>query len=145
MYKLGQRAEFYNHKTFSSWIANCFLHSLLMYNTMKVIYTEAQMLGDGRVATTWLFGQTIYTIDLITITLKAALIVDTWVRFTFIAIFGSIGFWYIAFPAYCYVGPLGRISEELFGLVPPMFGSATVWLAMLIVPIITNMRDFVWK
>ncbi|KAJ3414832.1 hypothetical protein HDV05_005989 [Chytridiales sp. JEL 0842] len=145
MYRLGQRSEFYNHKTFWFWITNCFFHSLVMYYTMAWVHGEDTMLTNGQVANIWLFGQMVYTTDLITITWKAAMMADTWVRFTFFAIFGSIGLWLLAFPLYATVGPMIPISEELYGLVPPMFTSASFWFGILLVPILTNTRDFLWK
>ncbi|KAJ3402326.1 hypothetical protein HDU80_005192 [Chytriomyces hyalinus] len=145
MYRLGQRSEFYNNKAFWAWIANSFFHSLLMYKTMVWMYGEATMLPDGRIANNWLLGQMVYTVDLLTITWKAALIVDTWVRFTFMAIFGSIGLWLVAFPLWCVVGPMLGISTELYGLVPPTFSSAAFWFGILLIPVMANLRDFTWK
>jgi phospholipid-transporting ATPase len=145
MYRLGQRSEFYNHYTFWCWIINCFFHSLIMYYTMAWIYGEDTMLSNGQVANNWLLGQMAYTTDLITITWKAAMIADTWVRFTFFSIFGSIGLWFLAFPLYATLGPMIPISEELYGVVPPMFTSASFWFGILLVPILTNTRDYIWK
>ncbi|KAJ3304337.1 hypothetical protein HDU76_005222 [Blyttiomyces sp. JEL0837] len=145
MYKLGQRSEFYNNYTFSFWIANSFLHSFIIYQLMTVLNNESMMLGDGRVSTIWLVGSILYTIDLILITMKAALVADTWVWFTRLAIFGSIGLWFVLFPFYATVGPLIPISEELYGVVTPMFTSATFWFGIIIIPVIAMTRDFVWK
>lgn len=145
LYRLGQTSEFYNHATFWAWIANSFFHSLVMFYCMSGIYGEAAMLADGRIATNWLFGQMVYTTDLITITIKAALIVDTWVKFTYVAIFGSIGLWLVAYPFYATVGPMIPISPELYGLIPPTYSSAAFWLGIILIPIIANFRDFVWK
>ncbi|KAI9355344.1 hypothetical protein DFJ73DRAFT_825210 [Zopfochytrium polystomum] len=145
LYRLGQRSEFYNHRTFWSWIINSFFHSLIMYQTMSWIYGESAMLPDGRIANNWLFGQMVYTTDLLTITWKAALIVDTWVKFTYVAIFGSIGLWFVMFPVYATVGPMIPISAELYGIVGPTFSSPSFWFGIILVPIIANFRDYVWK
>ena len=145
MYRLGQRSEFYNHGTFWAWIINSFFHSIIMYYSISMIYGEDTMLSNGHVANNWFLGQMVYTTDLITITWKAAMIVDTWVRFTFVAIFGSIGLWFVAFPFYSTVGPMIPISEELYGLIPPMFSSAGFWCGIILIPVLANTRDFIWK
>jgi phospholipid-transporting ATPase len=87
----------------------------------------------------------IYTADLITITFKAALTVDTWVNFTYFSIFGSIALWFILFPIYTMIGPMIHLGTELEGVNGPMFGSATFWLGIIIIPVLANIRDFVWK
>lgn len=103
------------------------------------------MLSDGRNANIWLLGQVIYTIDLITITLKAATLVTTWVKFTFMAIFGSVALWLAFFPIYATLAPMIGLSPELFGLVPMMFDSGAFWFGIILVPIIANFRDVIWK
>ncbi|KAJ3191400.1 hypothetical protein HK101_007812 [Irineochytrium annulatum] len=145
LYRLGQRSEFYNHGSFGSWIANSFYHSLLMYYAFRFVYFQDTMLGDGRIANIWLFGQMVYTADLLTITWKAALVCDTWVKFTYVAVFGSIGLWFVAFPIWCLLQPVIIPTQELYGLIGPIYGSATFWFAILLIPLMANFRDFVWK
>ncbi|KAJ3194673.1 hypothetical protein HK101_002203 [Irineochytrium annulatum] len=145
MYRLGQRSEFYNHGAFWGWICNSFFHSMIMYYAMSSIYGEDTMLADGRIANSWFLGQMVYTTDLLTITLKAALTCDTWVKFTYIAVFGSIGFWFVAFPVYSIVGPMIGLSTELYGLIPLMLTSAGFWFGIILVPIMANLRDFMWR
>ncbi|KAJ3105015.1 hypothetical protein HDU97_008623 [Phlyctochytrium planicorne] len=145
LYRIGQRSEFYNNQAFWGWIANSFFHSMLMYYSFAAIYGDSTVLESGRGASNWLLGAMVYTTDLLTITWKAALVCDTWVKFTYIAIFGSIGLWFGLFPFYATIGPMIPISEELYGMVPQLFPAAVFWLSILIVPIMANLRDFVWK
>jgi phospholipid-transporting ATPase len=55
---------------------------------IRGIYGNDTTLPDGRNANIWVFGEMVYTTVLITITVKAALVTDMWVKFTYIAIFG---------------------------------------------------------
>ncbi|KAI8928628.1 hypothetical protein BC831DRAFT_500154 [Entophlyctis helioformis] len=145
LYRLGQTNEFYNSYTFWSWIINSFFHSLVMYYGMAGVYDEGGMMPDGRVANNWAFGEMIYTTDLITISIKAALIVDSWVNFTFFGVLGSIALWFALFPIYAVVGPMVHVGTELEGVNRPMFASAPFWFGIIIVPVMCNMRDFIWK
>ncbi|KNC99972.1 phospholipid-translocating P-type ATPase, flippase [Spizellomyces punctatus DAOM BR117] len=147
LYRLGQTGEFYNHNAFWAWIINSFFHSLLMYYLMHAVYGEGVMLGlGGYAANIWIFGEMIYTTDLITITLKAAITCSTWVKFTHIAVWGSIGVWFFLFPIYATVAPMiGVARMELQGMMPFMFGAATFWWAIILVPLVANLRDFTWK
>lgn len=145
LYRLGQLSTFYNTGTFWSWILNSFFHSIVMYYGLAAVYGESTMNGDGHTANNWVLGEMIYTADLIVITLKAALIVDTWVRFTFFAIVGSIALWFGLFPIYALVGPMVGVGSELHGMSPVMFSSASFWLGMLLIPVMANLRDYTWK
>ncbi|KAJ1557544.1 hypothetical protein HK096_006686, partial [Nowakowskiella sp. JEL0078] len=125
LYQLGQRSQFYNHRAFWTWILNSFFHSMLMFLFFISIYGETTILADGRSANLWLLGSMVYTTDVIVITMKASVISDLWVKFTYLAIFGGVALWFVVFPIYATVAPLIPFSEELNGIVAPMFTSGT--------------------
>jgi phospholipid-transporting ATPase len=117
-----------------------------MYYCFTQIYGEGAMLANGNVMNNWGLGEMIYCSDLITITMKAALVVDTWTRFTYFALFGSIGIWFVLFPSYVKLGELiTRNGHELTGLNNVIFLAPAYWLGILLVPIVANLRDYVWK
>ncbi|KAJ3254549.1 hypothetical protein HK103_007103 [Boothiomyces macroporosus] len=121
LYRNGQTNEFYNTLTFWSWIFTSFFHSLVMYYAFAGMFNEGEMMANGSSANIWVFGEMVFTADLITITLKAALVADTWANFTFFAIFGSILLWFILYPIYATVGPMLGVGTELLGTVSPIF------------------------
>ncbi|KAI8801118.1 hypothetical protein BJ742DRAFT_838872, partial [Cladochytrium replicatum] len=145
MYRSGQYSEFYNHRSFWSWIINSFYHSLLIFYFFAWMYDESAILPDGRNANHWLLGSMVYTADVMTITWKASLVSDYWVKFTYIAIFGSVALWFVVFPIYATVAPMIPFSEELNGLVSPMFSSGVFWFMILLVPVTAILRDYTWK
>jgi phospholipid-transporting ATPase len=145
LYRNGQVNEFYNATTFWSWIATSFFHSIVMYYGFAGLMSEGCISQDGHMANNWVLGEMVFTADLITITLKAALTIDTWVNFTFFAIFGSIALWFMLFPIYTAIGPMIGLGTELEGVNGPMFGSLPFWMGIIIIPLLSNMRDFVWK
>ncbi|KAJ3163744.1 hypothetical protein HDU88_006236 [Geranomyces variabilis] len=148
LYKLGQTGEFYNHGIFWSWIINSFLHSFMMYYMMKAVYGEGAMLGrEGWLANVWIFGETLYTVDLLTITMKAALTCSTWFGFTNLAVWGSVGAWFVLFPIYATIGPLLGLAKMELGqnMVGYMIASPAFWYAIIIIPVTTILRDFAWK
>ena len=114
---------------------------------MRAVYSDGTSITGGGTAdgSNWTFGEAAYTAVLITITWKAALVADYWVRFTFMAIFGSILLWIVWFPFYSTVAPLVHISAELKGVIGSVYGAGAFWFAVLLVPVFANLRDFVWK
>ncbi len=145
LYQIGQRSKFYNHRVFWFWILNCFYHSLMLFYCLAWAYGEGTMINNGFVADNWLLGETVYTCVLITITWKAAIASSTFVKFTYVAIFGSITFWFLFYPAYATVAPMLHFSTELYGLIEPTFTSATVWFSIILIPIAANLRDYTYK
>ncbi|TPX31714.1 hypothetical protein SmJEL517_g05015 [Synchytrium microbalum] len=145
MYQLGQREVFYNDKAFFAWLANSFFHSLFMYYMIRGIYGEGTIEPYGLLGDNWVFGETVYTVVLITITMKAAIVTDLWVKFTYIAIFGSIALWFVLFPVWSVVGPMLPLSAELYGIIPKLYGSAAFWFILILIPFAANTRDFIWK
>ncbi|KAK5671092.1 hypothetical protein BDV3_004761 [Batrachochytrium dendrobatidis] len=145
LYRLGQTNEFYNTYSFWAWIINSFFHSLIMYYGLTAVYGEGAMMTNGGTANNWVMGEMIYTADLITITMKAALTVDTWVNFTYFGVFGSIALWFILFPIYAIIGPMVGVGTELQGVNYPMFTSVAFWVGIMIIPFVANLRDFIWK
>ena len=111
---------------------------------MAAIYGEGTMTDNGFSSNIWQFGIMVYTCDLITITWKAAIVVDYWVKFTFIAIFGSIAFWFFFFPVYAVIAPAAGISKELLGL-QSLFASPAFWFGIILIPLLANLRDYTWK
>ncbi|KAJ3021203.1 UNVERIFIED_CONTAM: hypothetical protein HDU68_009759, partial [Siphonaria sp. JEL0065] len=145
LYRLGQRSEFYNNKTFLFWIINSFLHSFVIYSLMKFASSESQMLSDGRVVNIWLVGMNLFTIDIILVTWKAALTINTWTWFTRLAVLGSLAGWMILFPIYALLAPMIGLSPELYGIPGVLYSSATFWFSVLIIPVLPLVRDFTWK
>ncbi|KAJ3221416.1 hypothetical protein HK099_003538 [Clydaea vesicula] len=117
LYRQGQKSLFYNNKVFWYWLFNCFFHSMILYQLMKFAYGEGTILADGRLADNWLMGETVYTMVLITITWKAAIVVDVFVKFTYVAIFGSIALWFVLFPIYATVAPMRNYRPHSYHII----------------------------
>ncbi|KAJ3004607.1 hypothetical protein HKX48_001136 [Thoreauomyces humboldtii] len=146
IYNLGQRSVFYNHRVFFCWILNSFFHSAMIYYLWRTaIRSGGSVMTDGRVTDNWSVGEMVYATDLVVIGIKAALVADIWVRFTYAAVIGSVLLFIVVFPIYAIIGPAIGISTELFGLDRPIFGNPIFWFGILLFPIAANLRDFTWK
>jgi phospholipid-transporting ATPase len=121
LYRLGQRSEFYNNRTFVAWIGNSFFHSFLCYFLMKWMTGDSVILSTGRTSNIWLIGAILYSINIVLITMKAVITIDSWVWFTRWAVFGSIGLWMLLFPTFASIAPRIPFAEELNGVVSKIF------------------------
>jgi len=145
LYKLGQDGHFFNVQIFWGWAANAFYHSGIIYICIVFIYRYGNALPKGNVANIWIVGVTLYTACLLTSLGKAALVSSQWTKFTLMAIPGSFLMWFIAFPLYAVIAPRTGTSLEYWGVFRYVYGSATYWLAIIVIPILCLLRDFLWK
>lgn len=136
---------------FWGWAFNAIYHSIVLYFLVFVSLGKDDMvLGTpagypGESGGMFMVGTLLYTCVLCTVLLKAALVVDHWTKYTFLAIPGSFIVWLIFLPIYSTVAPRLNLSVELTGIASPLLGNATFWFTIVIVPLICIARDYVWK
>ncbi|KAI9641224.1 aminophospholipid translocase [Ciborinia camelliae] len=145
LYQLGQKNTFFRQHSFWAWIGNGFYHSLILYIASELIWWRDLPQGDGKTAGHWVWGTALYTAVLATVLGKAALVVNVWTKYHFIAIPGSMVIWLIFISVYATVAPKLGFSMEYEGVVPRLFESPVFWIQGLALPILCLLRDFSWK
>ncbi|KAI9302549.1 hypothetical protein BJ944DRAFT_167058 [Cunninghamella echinulata] len=147
IYSLGQSNEFFNQKRFWGWILNAVYHSVLLFFIGRAAFMDDSVFENGYSGGQWWVGTTIFSATLATILYKAALISDIWTKYTIIAIPGSMLIWFIYLPFVAYIGPLTPFGlfYEYYGIIPQLFGNVNYWLFFLMVPLLCNLRDYLWK
>jgi len=78
-----------------------------------------------------------------TVTLKAALITDSWTVWSAVAVWGSLAVWLLYIWVYDAASPVIGYGDQIYGITQVLFSSWTFWLALIIVPIICMGRAFV--
>jgi phospholipid-transporting ATPase len=145
IYEFGQKGMFFQMHSFFLWIFNGVYHSLLLYFVSQFIWSWDPTQGDGRAAGHWVWGTALYTAVLATVLGKAALVTDTWTKYTFLAIPGSMILWMIFIPLYATVESRLDPSEENIGVALRLFSSPAFWFMALLLPVACLLRDFSWK
>ncbi|KAI7896450.1 uncharacterized protein EV154DRAFT_492260 [Mucor mucedo] len=147
MYVLGQKNEFFNQKRFWGWIINAVYHSALLFFIGMAAFADDSVFKSGFSGGQWWVGTTIFSATLATILWKAALITDTWTKYSWIAIPGSMVIWFLFLLLTAYVGPLlpWEIFMEYNGIVPQLLGNVNFWLFFIAVPLCCVLRDYIWK
>ncbi|KAJ2960716.1 hypothetical protein NQZ79_g3924 [Umbelopsis isabellina] len=147
MYMLGQNNEFFNQKRFWGWIANAIYHSLILFFAGMLAFRNDDVFTNGWSGGQWWVGTTIFTATLAAILYKGCLITDIWTKWSVIMIPGSMVIWFVYMPLVAYVGPMlpWGIFTEYEGIVPVLFGNVNYWLFLLLIPLLANTRDYIWK
>lgn len=145
MYRIGQKDILYNNKVFAGVIGTAVSQSLIMFLMWRGILGESVLLGDGRVIDIWAFGAMIYVTDLMSVTMKACLMIDSWVSFTAYVLFGSLAAFFVVFPCYSIIGVYLNISPQLYNINYALFEPSVFWLGIILVPVTANLRDLTWK
>lgn len=145
LYQLGQKNIFLNVKHFWEWVVNGFYHSVILYVGSVYAYRFGSSLMDGEIADHWTWGTAAFTACVITALGKAALVTNTWNKYTIIAIPGSLVIWLGFFPAYATIAPLINVSTEYKGVLPHLYPTLVFWVSIIVLPCMCLLRDFAWK
>lgn len=145
LYTLGQKGAFLNVNAFWQWICNGIYHSVIIFFFSIGAYHWSNTLSDGRIADHWTWGTATFTACVLTVLGKAALITNTWTRFTLLAIPGSFLIWLGFFPAYAEIAPRVNVSTEYRGVLQSLYPTAVFWSMILLIAVACLIRDVAWK
>jgi phospholipid-transporting ATPase len=145
LYRLSQSGRFFRMRTFMSWVANGFYHSFLLFAASCFFWAWDGPASDGKIDGHWVWGTALYTAALVTVLLKATLVINIWTKYTVLAIPGSLVAWLVLLPLYAWVAPLAGVSEEFNGINERLWTNPTFWLMAIVSPPLCLMRDFAWK
>ena len=145
LYQLSQKGVFFRMRSFASWVLNGFFHSFILYVASELLWAWDGPQSDGKTAGHWVWGTALYTAALVTVLLKAALVVNIWTKYTVLAIPGSFVIWMILLPLYAWIAPMLGFSTEFEGVNQRLWPSPVFWAMALVLPPLCLMRDFAWK
>lgn len=146
LYKINIETQSYNIRSFWTWIATAFWHSLLLFwFTYLIIYHDALWsngLSDGGYL---VFGNILYTYVVVTVCLKAGLEMSSWTKLTHLAIWGSIASWFLFLVTYSRFWPTLPIAPDMVSIDKLVFGTNLFWFGLILIPFTALIADVVYK
>uniref|UniRef100_A0A6G3MH07 Phospholipid-transporting ATPase IA (Trinotate prediction) n=1 Tax=Henneguya salminicola TaxID=69463 RepID=A0A6G3MH07_HENSL len=144
LYESIRRSSPFSIKRFYAWLLNGVLHSSLIFFLCYALCRRGVINIDGNPISSALFGNVVFTLTLIVITLKAALELRYWFWMTHIGICGGF-FSYIVFMSIFSrrLPPLIWFEPEFLDSDILMYESPLFWLGLGI-PIIVMLPDFIF-
>ena len=84
-----------------------------------------------------------FSLVVVTVNLKAALITDSWTVWSTAAILGSLLIWFLYVILYDYVSPYLGYGDEIYGITVIIYSSATFWLSLVVIPVVCVGRSYI--
>ncbi len=146
LYISSQASDQFSNKIFWQWIFQAVLHSLVLYFIPMGAYQAGIIWKNGMGGDYLVIGNIVYSCVILTVCIKAFLILDSHNRFTHLAIFGSIAFWFIFLITYSYFWPIGLgMAANMAGIIEMIAQAWLFWLALLMVPFLSLLPDVAAK
>uniref|UniRef100_A0A5S6PYI7 Phospholipid-transporting ATPase n=1 Tax=Trichuris muris TaxID=70415 RepID=A0A5S6PYI7_TRIMR len=145
LYKLSQNKESFNVKIFWMWIMNAIYHSVILFWFSKLAFAHEVVWANGRVGGLYMLGNSVYTYVVVTVCLKAALELDAWTWLCHLAIWGSIGAWFVFLFIYCNFWPNVPLGPEMAGMDIVVLSSGFFWMGLFFMPVVTLLFDVVYR
>ena len=150
LYKSTQNSDQFNNKVFWRWILLAVFHSVILYFVPSGCYALGMVWSSGKTGGYLVLGNIVYSCVILTVNIKAFLILDSVNILSCISIVGSTLFWFIFLVAYSYVFPISTSMGFNFGggfagmiellVVTPLF-----WMSLIHVPLLALLPDFLGK
>lgn len=145
IYKMSQNRSDFNIKVFWTWCLNAVYHSIILYFMSYAMLRHDVAYSNGQVGDYLLLGNMIYTYVIFVVCLKAGLESDSWTFLTHIAIWGSIGSWFVFFIIYSNFWPTIPLAPEMRGMAKYVFASPYFWFGLFLIPITALLADFIYN
>ncbi|XP_067851314.1 phospholipid-transporting ATPase IF isoform X2 [Heptranchias perlo] len=146
LYKEISRNEVLSLKRFLYWTLLGFCHAFIFFfGSYLLRRDDTSMMGNGQTSGEWTFGSLVFTVMLITVTLKLGIETHYWTWINHFVTWGSIIF-YFAF-SLLYGGILWPFlqSQQTYCVFIHLLSSASAWLGIVVIVVACLFPDILRK
>ncbi|XP_057401024.1 phospholipid-transporting ATPase IF isoform X1 [Balaenoptera acutorostrata] len=133
-------------KTFLYWTILGFSHAFIFFfGSYFLIGKDTSLLGNGQMFGNWTFGTLVFTVMLITVTVKMALETHFWTWINHLVTWGSILFYFVF--SLFYGGILWPFlsSQNMYFVFIQLLSSGSAWFAIILMVVTCLFLDIVKK
>ena len=146
LYISSQKSDSFNNKVFWRWIMLAVIHSMVLYFVPMGVFKYGVVWSNGKTGDYLVIGNIVYTCVILTVSVKALLILDSWNSMTSLSIFGSIALWFLFLVVYSYFWVMGLpLAANMAGIIELIGISPMFWFCMLLVPFLALLPDICGK
>uniref|UniRef100_A0A8C9RX74 Phospholipid-transporting ATPase n=1 Tax=Scleropages formosus TaxID=113540 RepID=A0A8C9RX74_SCLFO len=133
-------------KPFLYWTLQGFSHAFVFFFGSYILMGEdTSLMGNGQMFGNWTFGTLVFTVMVITVTLKLALETHYWTWMNHFVTWGSIAFYFIF--SLFYGGIIWPFlhTQDMYFVFVQLLSSGSAWFAIIIVVVTCLFPDVVKK
>uniref|UniRef100_A0A672IK93 Phospholipid-transporting ATPase n=1 Tax=Salarias fasciatus TaxID=181472 RepID=A0A672IK93_SALFA len=133
-------------RTFLYWTLLGFCHAFVFFFGSYILMGEdTTLMGNGQMFGNWTFGTLVFTVMVITVTLKLALETHFWTWMNHFVTWGSIAFYFIF--SLFYGGIIWPFlhTQDMYFVFVQLLSSGSAWFAIIIIVITCLFPDVVKK
>ncbi|XP_072294416.1 phospholipid-transporting ATPase IF isoform X1 [Eucyclogobius newberryi] len=146
LYRDISRNSMLSFQTFLYWTLLGFCHAFVFFFGSYILMGEdTSLMGNGQMFGNWTFGTLVFTVMVITVTLKLALETHFWTWMNHFVTWGSIAFYFIF--SLFYGGIIWPFlhTQDMYFVFVQLLSSGSAWFAIFIIIITCLFPDVVKK
>uniref|UniRef100_A0A8C9YTG9 Phospholipid-transporting ATPase n=1 Tax=Sander lucioperca TaxID=283035 RepID=A0A8C9YTG9_SANLU len=146
LYRDISKNSLLSFRTFLYWTLLGFCHAFIFFFGSYILMGEdTTLMGNGQMFGNWTFGTLVFTVMVITVTLKLALETHFWTWMNHFVTWGSIAFYFIF--SLFYGGIIWPFlhTQDMYFVFVHLLSSGSAWFAIIIIVITCLFPDVVKK
>ncbi|XP_051928703.1 LOW QUALITY PROTEIN: phospholipid-transporting ATPase IF-like [Hippocampus zosterae] len=146
LYRDISRNALLSFRTFLYWTALGFCHAFVFFfGSYTLMGEDTTLMGNGQMFGNWTFGTLVFTVMVITVTLKLALETHFWTWMNHFVTWGSIAFYFIF--SLFYGGIIWPFlhTQDMYFVFVQLLSSGSAWFAIIIIVVTCLFPDVVKK
>uniref|UniRef100_A0A673LYD9 Phospholipid-transporting ATPase n=1 Tax=Sinocyclocheilus rhinocerous TaxID=307959 RepID=A0A673LYD9_9TELE len=146
LYRDISKNSLLSFKTFLYWTFLGFCHAFVFFFGSYILMGEdTTLMGNGQMFGNWTFGTLVFTVMVITVTLKLALETHFWTWMNHFVTWGSIAFYFIF--SLFYGGIIWPFlhTQDMYFVFVQLLSSGSAWFAIIIIIITCLFPDVIKK
>uniref|UniRef100_A0A8C1NW80 Phospholipid-transporting ATPase n=1 Tax=Cyprinus carpio TaxID=7962 RepID=A0A8C1NW80_CYPCA len=146
LYRDISKNSLLSFKTFLYWTFLGFCHAFVFFfGSYTLMGEDTTLMGNGQMFGNWTFGTLVFTVMVITVTLKLALETHFWTWMNHFVTWGSIAFYFIF--SLFYGGIIWPFlhTQDMYFIFVQLLSSGSAWFAIFIIVITCLFPDVIKK
>ncbi|XP_064195014.1 phospholipid-transporting ATPase IF-like isoform X1 [Anguilla rostrata] len=146
LYRDISKNSLLSFRSFVYWTLLGFFHAFVFFfGSYLLMGEDTSLLGNGQMFGNWSFGTLVFTVMVVTVTLKLALETHFWTWMNHLVTWGSIAFFFIF--SFFYGGIIWPFldTQDMYGVFTKLLSSGSAWFSIIVIVVTCLFPDVIKK